>query len=275
MAERRGDQRRTGAEHCARRGPINRNPLAQNFIGVQTNGAGHDQGVNFSTGRSASLGTRTMACSAAVSSQARAAISCSRACGLAADSSAVVIIRLASVHRAVERTRSNSRALSMALAAAEPRVNTGARRGVGLSTGGAFMMSPACGCQQSVRLERLLSEAAADSWPHSGLAEILSIAHATPRSCGVISGTQEMRKCRSSSVVPTTSRVNPDHGTPGVVECPHHPRNPRLGGIGGSGDVPSRSCAEVDLRSGPPSPRPPHRNVASYSSCVEGPRLDR
>ena len=58
-------------------------------------------------------------------------------------------------------------------------------------------MSPACGCEQSVRFERLLNEAAADSWPHSGLAEILSIAHATPRSCGVISGTQEMRKCRS------------------------------------------------------------------------------
>jgi hypothetical protein len=45
------------------------------------------------------------------------------------------------------------------------------------------MMSPACGCQQSVRLERLLSEAAADSWPHSGLAEILSVADVTPRSC--------------------------------------------------------------------------------------------
>jgi hypothetical protein len=45
------------------------------------------------------------------------------------------------------------------------------------------MMSPACGCQQSVRLERLLSEAAADSWPHSGLAEFLSIADVTRRSC--------------------------------------------------------------------------------------------
>jgi hypothetical protein len=44
-------------------------------------------------------------------------------------------------------------------------------------------MSPACGCQQSVRLERLLSEAAADSWPHSGLAEFLSIADVTRRSC--------------------------------------------------------------------------------------------
>jgi hypothetical protein len=44
-------------------------------------------------------------------------------------------------------------------------------------------MSPACGCQQSVRLERLLSEAAADSWPHSGLAEFLSIAGVTCRSC--------------------------------------------------------------------------------------------
>jgi hypothetical protein len=44
-------------------------------------------------------------------------------------------------------------------------------------------MSPACGYQQSVRLERLLSEATADSWPHSGLAEILSIADVTPRSC--------------------------------------------------------------------------------------------
>ena len=45
------------------------------------------------------------------------------------------------------------------------------------------MMSPACGCQQSVRLEQLLSEAAADSWPHSGLAEFLSIADVTRRSC--------------------------------------------------------------------------------------------
>jgi hypothetical protein len=45
------------------------------------------------------------------------------------------------------------------------------------------MMSPACGCQHSVRLERLLSEAAADSWPHSGLAEFLSIADVTRRSC--------------------------------------------------------------------------------------------
>ena len=45
------------------------------------------------------------------------------------------------------------------------------------------MMSPACGCQQSVRLERLLSEAVADSWPHSGLAEFLSIADVTRRSC--------------------------------------------------------------------------------------------
>jgi hypothetical protein len=45
-------------------------------------------------------------------------------------------------------------------------------------------MSPACGCQQSVRLERLLSEAAADSgWHHSGLAEFLSIADVTRRSC--------------------------------------------------------------------------------------------
>jgi hypothetical protein len=44
-------------------------------------------------------------------------------------------------------------------------------------------MSPACGCQQSVRLERLLSEATADSWPHSGLAEFLSIADVTRRSC--------------------------------------------------------------------------------------------
>src|ERR1700722_4430524 len=41
-------------------------------------------------------------------------------------------------------------------------------------------MSPACGCQQRVRLERLPSEAGADSWPHSGLAEILSIADVTP-----------------------------------------------------------------------------------------------
>jgi hypothetical protein len=38
-------------------------------------------------------------------------------------------------------------------------------------------MSPACGCKQSVRRKRLLSEAAADGWPHSGLAEIPSIAH--------------------------------------------------------------------------------------------------
>ena len=137
-----------------------------------------------STGRSASLGTRTTPCSAQDSSQARSAISCNgRTCRSTPHSSAVVIARLASVHRAVERTRSNSCALSMATAAAEPRVSTDARRGVGLSTGGAFMMSPACGCQQSVRLERLLSEAAADSWPHSGLAEFLSIADVTRRSC--------------------------------------------------------------------------------------------
>ena len=137
-----------------------------------------------STGRSASLGTRTTPCSTQDSSQARSAISCNgRTCRSTPHRSAVVIARLASVHRAVERTRSNSCALSMATAAAEPRVSTDARPGVGLSTGGAFMMSPACGCQQSVRLERLLSEAAADSWPHSGLAEILSIADVTRRSC--------------------------------------------------------------------------------------------
>jgi hypothetical protein len=67
------------------------------------------------------------------------------------------------------------------------------------------MMSPACGCQQSVRLERLLSEAAADSWPHSGLAEILSIADVTPRSCdltwcvSVIRRAAELRQRRQAA----------------------------------------------------------------------------
>jgi hypothetical protein len=58
-------------------------------------------------------------------------------------------------------------------------------------------MSPACGCQQNIRLERLLSEAAADSWPHSGLAEILSIADVTPRSCDMV--------CFAHDVVPQGS----------------------------------------------------------------------
>ncbi len=55
------------------------------------------------------------------------------------------------------------------------------------------------------RLERLLSEAAADSWPHSGLAEILSIADVTPRSCdltwcvSVIRRAAELRQRRQAA----------------------------------------------------------------------------
>ncbi len=42
-------------------------------------------------------------------------------------------------------------------------------------------MSPACGCQQRFGSSDCSVRAAADSWPHSGLAEILSTADITPR----------------------------------------------------------------------------------------------
>lgn len=123
----------------------------------------------------------------------------------------------------------------------------------GLSSGGAFMMSPICGVIRRVRREQLLSEGSGGQLASSGLAEFPSTAHATPRSrdrhavFGDKRGTQELSKCRSSSVVATTSRVNTDHETPGRCRvCPHHPGNPRRGGVGGGSDVPSRSCAEVE-----------------------------
>ena len=41
-------------------------------------------------------------------------------------------------------------------------------------------MSPACGCQQRFGSSDCSVRATADSWPHSGLAEILSITDVTP-----------------------------------------------------------------------------------------------
>jgi hypothetical protein len=91
-------------------------------------------------------------------------------------------------------------------------------------------MSPACGCQQRFGSSDCSVRATADSWPHSELAEILSITDVTPHTSQlrydiVCFGDKRhlgMPKWRSSSVVPTTSRVNPDHGTPRRLQrCGH------------------------------------------------------
>ena len=77
-----------------------------------------------SAGRSGSLGTSKIACSASANSSARFTMSCKGpVCGLP-DSSAVVISRLAFVHFADSRSRSKSRALSMAAAAAVANART-------------------------------------------------------------------------------------------------------------------------------------------------------
>ena len=51
VAEHLGDHRPAGTEHRARGGSVDRNPLTQNIIGVQTHGGGNDQGVNVVDGQ--------------------------------------------------------------------------------------------------------------------------------------------------------------------------------------------------------------------------------